>query len=147
MEKYINETIQKVTEEWTKNKHKLWRPTSYPPLLHSLAPIYIQEKYLDRLLTLVQQVNNLNTTLEYHQHLVKDYPSELLVIYLPALEEYGVQANGRDEYTDLVNKMKKIIKDIPEGERKILNIAKRLKERFSVKPRRPAMIEELDKIL
>ena len=147
IENYINETIQNVSEEWTKNKHKLWRPTSYPPLLQSLAPIYIQEKYLDRLLALVQQINNLNTTLEYHQQLVKDYPSELLAIYLPALEEYGVQANGRDEYTDLVNKMKKIIKDIPDGERKILNIAKRLKERFSVKPRRPAMIEELDKIL
>ena len=116
-------------------------------MLQTLAPIYILEKYWDRLLALVQQVNNLNTTLEYHQQLLKDYPSELLAIYLPALEEYGVHANGRGEYADLVNKMKKIIKDIPEGERKILNIAKRLKERFSVKPRRPAMIEELDKIL
>lgn len=147
IENYINETIQNVREEWNKNKHKSWRPASYPPLLQTLAPIYILEKYWDRLLALVQQVNNLNTTLEYHQQLLKDYPSELLAIYLPALEEYGVHANGRGEYTDLVNKMKNIIKDIPQGERKILNIAKRLKERFSVKPRRPAMIEELDKIL
>jgi hypothetical protein len=147
IEQHIVEIIEEVTADWNKNKHKLWQSPSYPPLLQRLAPIYMQEKNWDRLLALVQQANNLNTILEYHQYLLKDYPSELLAIYLPALEEFGVRANSRDEYAELVRKMTKIIKDIPEGKQKILAIAKKLKQKFSVKPRRPAMIEELDKIL
>jgi SWIM zinc finger len=147
IDQHIAEIVQKVTEEWNKTKHKSWRPTSYPPLLQSLAPIYIQEKYWNKLLTLVQQVNDLDTTLNYHQYLLKDYPSELLDIYLPTLEEDGFRANSRSEYVTLVKKMEIIIKDIPEGKGKILNLAKRLKEHFSKKPRRPAMVEELSKIL
>jgi uncharacterized Zn finger protein len=146
IEKHIEETIHQVTKEWNSGKNKFWKPV-HPPLLSSLAPIYIQEKYWDRLLPLVQQANNLNTTLEYHSHLVKEYPDELLAIYLPALEEHGLKSNSRSEYADLVSKMKKIIKDIPQGKEKILDTAKRLKEKFSSKPRRPAMIEELNKIL
>jgi uncharacterized Zn finger protein len=146
IEKHIEETIYQVTKEWNSGKNKFWKPAR-PPLLASLAPIYIEEKYWDRLLPLVQQANNLNTTLEYHSHLVKNYPDELLAIYLPALEEHGMKSNSRSEYADLVSKMKKIIKDIPQGKEKILDTAKRLKEKFSSKPRRPAMIEELNKIL
>ncbi|WP_276503592.1 SWIM zinc finger family protein [Terrimonas pollutisoli] len=146
IEKHIEKTIYQVTKEWNSSKNKFWKP-AHPPLLTSLAPIYIQEKYWDRLLPLVQQANNLNTTLEYHSHLVKSYPDELLAIYLPALEEFGLKSNSRSEYADLVNKMKKIIKDIPHGKEKILDTAKRLKEKFSSRPRRPAMIEELNKIL
>ena len=147
IESHLNETIKKVTDEWMKNKHKMWRPTAYPPLLQYVGSIYIMEKYWDRLLKLVQQANDLNITLEYHPHLVKNYPAELLAIYLPAFEEYGTQANDRSAYADLDWKMKKIITDIPEGKEKIIAIAKRLITKFSVKPRRPAMIEELTKVL
>lgn len=146
IEKHIEENIYRITKEWNSGKNKSWNP-AHPPLLVSLAPIYIQEKYWDRLLPLVQQASNLDTTLEYHSHLIKNYPDELLAIYLPALEEYGLKTSNRSEYADLVNKMKKIINDIPQGKEKILDIAKRLKEKFSSKPRRPAMIEELNKIL
>jgi len=146
IEKHIEETIHHVTKEWNSRKNKSWN-TAHPHFLPSLAPIFIQEKYWDRLLPLIQQANNLNTTLEYHSHLVKKYPDELLAIYLPALEEYGLKSNSRNEYADLVNKMKKISKDIPHGKERVLEVAKRLKDKFSSKPRRPAMIEELNKIL
>lgn len=145
IEKHIKETIHRVTNEWNSSKNKFWK-TAHPHFLPSLAPIYIQEKYWDRLLPLIQQANNLNTTLEYHSHLVKKYPDELMAIYLPALEKYGLESNSRSEYADLANKMKKIIKDIPQGKKKVLDLAKRLKDRFSSKPRRPAMIEELNKL-
>ncbi len=144
VEDHIDKVTARVMKEWGKNE--MWHP-AHPPLLQNLAPIFILEKYWNRLLVLVQQANNLNTTLEYHQHLVKAYPSELLTIYLPALEDYGVRANNRDEYADLVKKMKRVMKDIPEGKEKILLVAKKLKERFSTKPRRPAMIDELSKIV
>lgn len=96
---------------------------------------------------MVKEAGDLDTALAYHLYLVKKYPDELLSIYLPALEKYGVRSGSRREYADLVEKMKKIIKDIPNGKEKVLDIAKRLKEKFSSKPRRPAMIQELNKIL
>ena len=147
IEEHIVKTTQAITLEWNKNKNKMWRSSPHPPLLQGLGPIYILEKYWDRLLILVKQENNLNTTLNYHQYLVKDYSPELLALYIPTLEEYGVHANGRNDYIDLVKKMKKIIKDIPEGKKEILQVAKRLKERFSKKPFRPAMIQELNQML
>lgn len=147
IENYIAETIQKITYNWSNNKHKAWHHPAYPSLLERLAPIYIQEKYWDRLLALVQQDNNLNTTLAYHNHLVKIYPGELLKIYLPSLEKYGVESTGRSTYADMVSKMKMIMKDIPDSKEKIIELAQKLRLQFSVKPRRPAMMEELDKIL
>lgn len=114
------------------------------PLLSSLAPIYIEEGYWDRLLELVKNETRLDTILTYHDHLVKIYPSEMLQVYLPALEHKGHSVNDRSGYIDLVSKMRKIIKDIPSGKEEVISTAKKLKRTY---PRRPAMIEELDKIL
>lgn len=144
IEEHIFRVTEQITKEWKKNK--IGHPI-HPPLLQSLAPIYIQEKQWNRLLALVQQANKLNVTLEFHPYLAKEYPLELLTIYLPALEEEGTRASNRNEYVDLVQKMKKIMKDIPQGKEKVLLVAKQLKERYSTKPRRPAMVEELNKIL
>ena len=139
----IDEKIKKITQEHQKNKSTLWYQPN-PPLLLEIAPIYIEEHYWDRLLSLVQKEKNLDTVLRYHEHLVKIYPLELLAIYLPLFEVSGDKANERSKYADLVGKMKKIIKDIPEGKAKITAIAQSLKTKY---PRRPAMIDELNKIL
>ena len=95
----------------------------------------------------MQQENTLDATLQFHEYLVKSYPEELLVIYLPKLEAYGRNTDNRSQYADLVKKMQKVMKDIPQGKERILALAQKLKDRFSVKPRRPAMIEELNKIV
>ncbi len=144
IENHIAETILQTTEKWRNERY--YKP-AHPPLLNNLAPIYIEEKYLDRLLASVQQETSLDIILQYHSYLVKEFPQELLAIYLPALEAYGMKADNRSQYADLVKKMQKIIKDIPAGKEKIVAVAQQLKDRFSVKPRRPAMIEELHKIL
>lgn len=143
IEQFIKERTEKITKEHEKNKGKIWMP-SHPPLLAALAPVYIEEKYWDRLLALVKQENNLGTTLLYHTYLVKKYPADLLEIYLPAFEREGERVNGRRDYADLAGKMIKVMKDIPEGKEKIKAIAQKLKEKY---PRRPAMLEELDKVL
>ncbi|MEO8712395.1 MAG: hypothetical protein ABI405_09750, partial [Parafilimonas sp.] len=96
------------------------------------------------LLALLQKENNLDSVLQYHQHLIKVFPSELLLIYFPLLETGGDKANSRSEYAHLVTKMKMIMKDIPGSKGKIIAIAQRLKIKY---PRRPAMIDELNKIL
>jgi hypothetical protein len=143
IEKYVRDTEAQVTREWEKNKGKYWQPAR-PPLLHHLGPVFIQEQYWDRLLALVQEENSLETTFRYHAYLAPRYPTELLQIYLPALEKYGQQVCDRGGYADLAAKMKKVMTDIPAGKEKIITLARSLKEQF---PRRPAMQEELNNLL
>lgn len=143
IENFIAITIKEVTKAWESQKSSYWRP-AHPPLLQKLAPVYIQEHYWHRLLALVQKENNLDITLSYHTYLAPHYPAELLEIYLPAFAAQGQQANGRGEYANLVRKMQKVMQDIPKGKEKIKAIARSLKEQF---PRRPAMVEELNKVL
>ena len=148
IENYIINTINRLTKIWEENNKKAYWKTNYPPLISSELPsIYITEGYLDRLLVLVQENSSLQTTLNYHSNLMKIFPNELIQIYIPTLEAYGVKMNDRNGYKDLVNIMEKIIKEIPDSKQEILEVASKLKEKFSLKPRRPAMIEELDKIL
>ena len=143
IDKYIEETLQKIAKQKGKTS---WDSPQFSER-YKLTPIYIQEQYWDRLLAFVEKEKDLNTTLAFHQYLVKRYPEDLMDIYLPALEKYGTNTSDRSGYADLVYKMQKIMKDIPSGKGRILGLAQKLKEQFSTKPRRPAMIEELNKIL
>jgi len=143
IEKYIHEQIAKITQEHKENKNKMWLPVN-PPLLEKLAPIYIEEQYWDRLFELVKRESNIEAVLRYHDYLFKQYPIELLEIYVPMLEGSGDKANSRSDYAALAGYMQRLMKDIPQGKEKITALAKSLKQKY---PRRPAMIDELNKIL
>ncbi len=86
----------------------------------------------------------IGTILQYNSFLSKYYPAELLAIYLPAFELSGDKASTRNQYADLVRKMKKVIKDMPQFKADILGLAEKLKSKY---PRRPAMVDELSTIL
>lgn len=143
IELYIDDTIKNISQKHQRNKNKSWYQPN-PPLLHNLAPVYIEEQYWDRLLELLQKVNDLDTVLQYHKYLIKIFPSELSLIYFPLFETGGDKASSRSKYAYLVNKMKMIMKDIPDSKEKIIAIAQTLKIKYQ---RRPAMIDELNKIL
>lgn len=140
IEEHINKTIQKITKEQEK---KRWQSLN-SQLLEALDGIYIKEKYWDRLFTLLKNETDLEKIMKYHNYFVKPYPDELLQLYLPALELQGDEASDRSQYAKLADTMKKIIKDIPSGQEQIIAIAKGLKIKYA---RRPAMIEELNKLL
>ena len=106
----------------------------------TVASIYIEENYLDRLLVLVKQEEDLGHILYYHDVLLKDYPLDLLQIYLQAIKKAGTNVSDRKQYRDLIKQMTRIIKDIPDGKEQILTIAK---EWMTTYYRRPAMVEEL----
>ena len=143
IDKWIAKTIESETAKWNSQKAQAWR-RPHPPLLQKLGPVYIQERYWDRLLALVQQENDLNTTLNYHRYLVPHYPAELLSLYLPALERYGEHATGRADYAMLVTHMQMVMKAIPAGKEQILALARQLIAQYR---RRPAMVEELNQLL
>ena len=143
------EVVEKLIADLTddaiaQHKKSNWGIFSQPSLLYYIAPILIEEEYWDRLLALVQAENDLDTILKYHKHLAKRFPKELLSLYFPELKSAGDSVNGRSQYAELAGKMMRIMKDIPEGKEKIRAIAREL---IAQNPRRPAMIEELNKVL
>ena len=143
------EIVEKLIADFTaeaieRHKKSFWSNKRNPPLLYYTAPILIEEEYWDRLLTLVQAEHYLDTVLSYHEHLVKRFPKELLALYLPEFKRAGDNVKDRSQYADLAGKMIRIMKDIPEGKEKTQAIAREL---IAQNPRRPAMIDELNKVL
>lgn len=143
IENHIDETIKRIIKDHERNKGKFWYNPN-PPILSEIAPVYIEEGFWDRLLELVKKETDLDVILQYNSFLSKYYPAELLAIYLPAFELSGDKASARNQYADLVRKMKKVIKDMPQFKTQIVAVAARLKSKY---PRRPAMIDELNTIL
>jgi len=140
IENLINETTQRITKEHRDSRRF---PLS-ARLLQALAPFYIEEKYWDRLFTLVKNDGDMERILKYHNYLMHQYPSELLQVYLPALEVLGDNSSDRSQYVNLVRLMVQLINDIPEGKEPIIAVAQKLKLKY---PRRPAMVEELNRLL
>lgn len=142
-EKVIEEEIERKSEEAV-NYHKKNRwGTLNSVLLSKLAPFYIEEQYWDRLFLLVKNETGLDRVLQYQQYLSPYYPTELIEIYLPALEAYADKTNDRSDYVMLVNKIEMILTDIPAGKDQIMALVKNLKIKYA---RRPAMIDELNKL-
>lgn len=142
IEEVISEVTKKINDTIKNNPYSSYNSLN-SNLLYRLGPIYIQENYWDRLLTLVQEQENLTTILAYYPHLIKIYPNELLDTIIPVLEKEGDRCDGRSQYKDLANKMKSVIKDYPKEKERILEVARKLKIKY---PRRPAMLEELNKL-
>lgn len=143
IEKYIEEIIASVELQYQKGKGKAW----YSPdalLLGLLAPIYIEEKHWDRLLSLMSKDIDLDRLLQYHHYLLNIYPIQLLALYLPAFERKGDIVGNRREYADLAMKMIMVIETIPEGKDEVIAVAAELCRKY---PRRPAMIEELNRVI
>lgn len=143
IEKYIEEIIVRVELQYQKDKRQVWHSPG-TLLLGLLAPIYIEEKYWDRLLSLMSNEIDLDQLLQYHDYLLNIYPIQLLALYIPAFERKGDIVGNRREYADLAIKMIMVIKAIPEGKDEIITVAAELCRKY---PRRPAMIEELNSVI
>ncbi len=68
----------------------------------------------------------------------------MLTFYLPMLEKMGDNAGDRKQYHDVADLMKKVCQDIDGRQAAIDELAQRLIQKY---PRRPAMVEELGKVL
>lgn len=143
IEKYIEEAKSNAELRFQESKGKAWCSID-TLLLDLLAPIYIEEKYWDRLIILVSKEPDLDRLFVYNKYLVKKYPEQLLATYIPAFERYGDIVGHRKGYSDLAIRMKTVINAIPEGKDKIIAVAKKLVQKY---PRRPAMIEELNAVI
>jgi len=141
----IEETIAERTTEVKAEQKRMFRNlwSLNDAILRKLGPIFIEENYWDRLLSLVQNVRALSALREYHPFLSPHFPDALIEMYVPMFLKKGETANDRSGYADLVREMKKVIKDIPSGTAQIKAVAQQLREKF---PRRPAMLDELSRL-
>lgn len=144
IELHIQKSIDAATDLYEKYTNRVWQGHSMLSLLSAVASIYIEEKYLDRLMALVKQEAELERILYYHEVLLDDYRLDLLQVYLPAIKRAAANVSDRKKYKDLVKQMKKVIKDIPEGMKQILDLAKEMRTTYY---RRRAMVEELTKFI
>lgn len=105
-----------------------------------LARIYIQEKYWNRLLKLLEmQSDDLHFVDEFSKHIAKNYPDELLKIYERAVTAYA-RKTGRNYYNEIAQVLKKMQK-ITGGEKVVGKLVANFKEKY---PRRRAMMEILN---
>ncbi len=141
---FIESHIQAVIKAETEKPRKFAWDDLPNALFNKLAPIYILEGQWERLLRLVPENPGKSVLSTIHPHLSARYPAEMLAFYLPMLEEMGDKASNRGEYQNLAEKMKKIAKDIKDSKEAIQKLAKRLIAKY---PRRPAMVEELGRLL
>jgi len=114
------------------------------PSLRLLGPLYVEEKMWNELMALIQSGSSLRALLEYHGYLAPRFPDKMIDLYFPVFLDAGDKADKRGAYADLSKKMCHVITSIPQGKERIQQAAGQLIAKY---PRRPAMIEELGKVL
>jgi hypothetical protein len=115
----------------------------YPVVHESLANVYIEEKMWQPLLTLLQKSPGINSLLRYGDYLVNDYAPDMITLYYKAIEEVAKRSSNRNDYKTIVSYISKMAK-ITKGKEP----ARLLKESLiNTYPKRPAMVDELGKIL
>jgi len=140
----IEQHIQSViAEEKTKPRKGIWDSPEHSLFLR-LAPVFIQEAQWGRLLKVIPQ-NPAETHLaKVHPYLSKQYPAEMLAFYLKTLEILGENASSRRDYQHLADLMNMVKKDIEGSQPAIDGYAANLIQKY---PRRPAMLEEMRKVV
>lgn len=105
-----------------------------------LAKIFIEEKYFERLLLLLQ-LNNRRIQFidQYIEHLTDMFPSESIQIYSKAIELYAANT-GRHIYENVVGYLKKMAK-IPGGKEAVTAMVTNFKKQYA---NRRAMLEILN---
>ncbi|NLR56966.1 SWIM zinc finger family protein [Chitinophaga polysaccharea] len=143
IETFIEKRIERVELQYQKDKGHAWYSLDIS-LLDLLGPIYVEEKYWDRLLALMSKVTDLQRLLRYHDYLVKVCPLQLLTIYLPAFEREGDVVANRSQYRHLAANVEMVIKAIPEGRDEMIAVVEEINRKH---PRRTAMITELNRVV
>ncbi|MDR2898281.1 MAG: hypothetical protein LBU99_05635 [Spirochaetaceae bacterium] len=110
----------------------------------SIGALYIEEQMWDRLLAMVQSADNLYIVLDYHDHLAKRYPEELLELYTSHFRALGNTKEGQTPYTDFAVKLKRVLRDIPKVRELLVTLVNDLKAQ---NPPRQALIEAITKVL
>ncbi len=141
LQKFFDE-VYKEAETKSKDKKQLWfEPASF--IASRLNPVFIEEKMWDKLLEITKKHLSLRSLDEVYVHLGKQYPTEILDLYMPLLRKFSENLDGRSNYQKLTDYLKKLKKDIAGSEQVIKDFVAELKIKYA---RKPAMLEELNQV-
>ena len=125
--------VEDLVRDISKSKH--WAGLSMT------AIIFIEEKWWDRLLTLVKQSKDLKTIEHYEKYLKEDYSDELITFYADAVIESMKYSQGRSSYRTACKYIRRLIK--LGGREKANEIIGFLRNEY---PQRRALMDELNKV-
>jgi hypothetical protein len=140
IERYIQAVIE---AEKAHPRRGVWDVLEHALFLR-LSPIFIQEEQWERLLNLLPKDPGERELAAVRPYLARRYPQEILALYLPMLENLGDNTSNRKEYAQLAELMRKLKQDIEGSHTAVDRLAAKLIQKY---PRRPAMEEELERVL
>lgn len=132
-------------EEWLEQLERLIQDLKakirYSP--HRIfAHIYAEEEQWDRLLEVLQNASDLGLVEQYLDILRDHYPEEILELYTSGIRSAAKPAKGRGHYRYLVSLLKRL-QQLEGGREAARSLVQEFRDRYS---RRPAMMDELDKL-
>lgn len=110
--------------------------------LVTLAEIFKEEKYWERLLALLQKNARLDLVESYHKYLLRKYPADMLKVYQQAIVDYARANTGRRNY-EIVREALTKMQQWKGGKVLVKQLVKQFTVEFKT---RKAMTEELEKI-
>lgn len=140
---HINETIKQINTTHEQQKGQVWS-TPHTALLEQLAPVYIEERYWNKLLALVQAETDIQLIIPYHNYLLPHYPAELLAIYLPALERMGDRSGNHIQFILLASFFRQLLQSMPQAHTELVHLLRHLLQKYH---RRPALVAALSEVL
>jgi hypothetical protein len=133
--------LKKITDQLSRKQDKT---RSLCPVVNpELAQVYIEEKMWPELYEMISKNPRIHELTNYSKYLVDDYASEILVLYKKAIETEAQRASDRKEYkriTDYIIEMA----NMGHGKKQAKSLTESLIDQYK---KRPAMIEELSKVL
>lgn len=112
--------------------------------MNIIAQIYVNEKLWGRLLKLFYiEGIGVDAIASHGYHLHNKYPEEMLELYQPILIRYASRANKRSHYRQVAQALKEFL-EIKGGRNVVVKLLERFKKEYV---RRPAMIDELNRVL
>ncbi len=115
----------------------------FPVVPENLANIYIEEKMWQSLLQLLQKSPGIHSLLRYEDYISGEFAAELITLYHKCIALEAQKASNRDDYKKIASYIVKMAK-IKNGKEQARLLAETL---LNMYPKRPAMVDELSKIL
>ena len=107
------------------------------------AEILEHEQELDRLLALLQQHLSLYMMEHFAPSFPEPYNDQIVAFYLKIFAAEINKASNRKQYRQLLNQLKTLRRQYSGQRQAMEDFADEIRERYSEKPRRPALLEEL----
>lgn len=109
------------------------------------AEILEHEQEFDRLLALLQQHLSLYMMERFAPSFPEPYHDQIVACYLKIFAAEINKASNRKQYRQLLNQLKVLRRQYSAQRQAMEDFADEIRERYSEKPRRPALLEELDR--